>query len=246
MKKGRTLFLDLEVSPILAWTYALYDTNVVAVEEDWFVLAFSAKQDGVSKTYALPDYPRYKRNKKDDKDLVKDLWHVLDEADIVCAHNAPFDIKKSNTRFIYHGFPEPSHYQVVDTLKEARKHFKFTSNKLDDLARYLGLQGKTDHHSHLWRDCIAGDKKAWERMKAYNKDDVEILEQVYEKLLPWMTSHPNMNLFDGDGCPACGSSDYIKKGHRRTITAIYQGFQCRACGKKFQGTEKKNEKVPAK
>jgi hypothetical protein len=51
------------------------------------------------KTAALPDFPRYKRHRHDDKDLCAVLHRLMDEADIICAHNGDaFDIKKINSR----------------------------------------------------------------------------------------------------------------------------------------------------
>ena len=46
------------------------------------------------KGYALPDYPGYRNNKECDKALVKELWRVLDSADIAVAHNGDgFDVQ---------------------------------------------------------------------------------------------------------------------------------------------------------
>ena len=47
-------------------------------------------------------------------------------------------------------------------------------------------------------------------MFEYNKHDVEILEAVYLKLLPWIHNHPNIaNYIKEYGCVCsnCGSSD---------------------------------------
>src|ERR1019366_3081154 len=108
------------------------------------------------RTYALPDYPGYKRDKESDKALVKELWRMMNDADIIIAHNGDgFDIKKSNARFIIHGLLPPATYKTIDTLKIARRHFKFGSNKLNDLGVTLGLGKKLPHTgAHLWFGCM--------------------------------------------------------------------------------------------
>jgi DNA polymerase elongation subunit (family B) len=119
------------------------------------MLSFAVKWDGEKrvKTYALPDYPLFKRDKENDRDLVKDLYDVFDEADILIAHNGDrFDIRKSNARFIQHGLKPPITYKTIDTLKIARRQkFKFDSNRLNDLGHISG-SGQAPAH---WRSSVA-------------------------------------------------------------------------------------------
>ena len=83
--------------------------------------------------------------KEDDGRIVKKLWKLLDEADIVIAHNGEkFDIPKINSRFIIHGLNPPKPYKQIDTKKVAAKQFGFSSNKLDALAGYFGFPLKKD------------------------------------------------------------------------------------------------------
>jgi len=64
---------------------------------------------------------------EDDERIVNSLWKLFDEADIIIAHNGGnFDIPNMNTRFIVNKLPPPSAYQMIDTLKVARKGFGFT------------------------------------------------------------------------------------------------------------------------
>jgi hypothetical protein len=78
---------------------------------------------------------------------------------------------------------------------------------------------------------MAGDRKAWKKMLAYNAHDVLLTEKLYLKLLPWMTSHPNLGLYtDRPVCPRCGSSKINFRGTVRNTTTIYQSFQCQSCG----------------
>jgi hypothetical protein len=146
-------------------------------------------------------------------------------------HNVDkFDVRKVNAKLIQHGFTPPSPYKTIDTLKIARRYFKFDSNRLNDLGVLLGLGKKVETGGFsLWEKCIAGEKKAWERMKKYNKQDVVLLERVYLKLRPWMKNHPDIFKI-GVECQKCGSTNVQWNGYRITKTKKHRRFCCQNCG----------------
>jgi hypothetical protein len=237
----KILLFDIETSPIMANVWSLWSEckSMKMVDLDWYVLSWSAKWlDGKKiTTKALPDYKKtYKKNPVDDSALLKDIWDLLDQADFVIGHNAQkFDVKKLNARFMLNGMLPPSPYRMIDTLKEAKAHFAFTSNKLDSLGELLGCGRKVEHEGfELWRKCMNGDLKAWKNMCKYNEQDVILLEKVYLKLRPFMKNHPNVNL-DGKvskcKCPACGSSNLIKRGYAYTNASKFARLRCKDCGK---------------
>lgn len=234
----KTLLFDIETAPSLGYVWGKYDQNVIDFERDWYMLSFSWKWLGEKKvhSFALPDFKEdYKKDKEDDRTLALQLWELFDEADIIIGHNGDkFDIRKANARFLTHSFDVPAPYKTIDTLKLARKYFKFDSNKLDDLGRYLNLGRKLDVGSfHTWKGCMSGDKKAWKKMVEYNKMDVELLEKVYLRLRPWMNNHPNVNILDEKtgACPACGSTKVQCRGYSITTVSKKQRFHCQNCGK---------------
>lgn len=205
-------------------------------------------EDEVITVKALPDYARYEHDRTDDLYLVRDLHALLDEADIVVAQNGDgFDNKKSNARFAIHGMPPPSTYKTVDTLKLARKHFKFESNKLSDLGQYFGIgQKKQTTGWALWKKCMAGDPEAWEQMRSYNAQDVQLLRELYTKLRPWSTNHPNLGLYELSGssvptCPTCQSTKVQRRGYSYAKTQRYQRLHCQDCGHWHQGKLIKKE-----
>lgn len=181
---------------------------------------------------ALPDYAGYKPYSYDDKALVKDIWKLLDEADIVVAHNGKqFDVKVCQARFIFHGLKPTSPFKVVDTKDAVKKVARFNSNKLDDLGSLLGIGKKIKTDFDLWEGCIKGDKAAWRQMVTYNKQDVLLLERLYLTLLPWTSNHPNYGAFDDRAkCPKCGSDHVQARGTTRTQSRVYQRWQCQKCG----------------
>lgn len=204
------------------------------------MLSFAYKWQGDKRvtTKALPDYQNFKKDKEDDSALIADAWKLLDEADIVVAHNGDrFDLKKCNARFIHRGLNPPSPYKTIDTLKLAKRHFAFSSNRLNDLGAYLGLGRKLPHTGfHLWKGCMSGDKTSWPLMRRYNARDVELLEKLYLRLRPWATSHPNLNSYhDREACPTCESVDVQHRGIAVTTKLRYERLCCRACGHWFKG-----------
>lgn len=236
----KILLFDIETSPILANIWGLWTEtrDFKFVDLDWHVLSWSAKWLDSNKivTKSLPDYPNYKKDKNDDSALLKDIWTLLDEADIVCGHNCDkFDCRKLNSRFLVNGMPPPSPYRTIDTLKIAKAYFNFTSNRLDTIGQILGVGKKAETGGFdLWRGCINGDKKAWKKMCAYNRQDVVLLEKVYLKLRPYMKNHPNVNVFsssESPQCPCCGSKNLVKRGYSYTSSSKYSRVRCSDCGR---------------
>ena len=80
-------------------------------------------------------------------------------------------------------------------------------------------------------------------MVEYNKVDVTLLEDVYLRLRPHMSNHPDINIFAERGkesrevafesCKACKSINTQKYGIRYAATKKYQKFLCKACGHVF-------------
>ncbi len=233
---AKILVLDIETAPLKAYAWGKWQQNIGQDQliSDWFCLAISAKW------LFEEEVMGFKLNKgellrEDDRRIVTKMHSLLNQADIVIAHNGrKFDIKKLNARFIYHDLTPPSPYQVIDTLLHARKQFAFTSNRLDDLGALLGVGRKIDTGGFkLWARVMSGDMSAMDEMSKYCGGDVSLLEEVYFQLRPWIKPHPNLGLFIGDNlerCPSCGSNDLKPEGYYYTYINQYNAFQCSNCG----------------
>lgn len=234
----RILVFDIETSPLKAfvWQHSVWGGNVSddQVIGEWFMLTWAAKwlYDDEIMSARLTGKEALK---EDDSRIVKQMWKLLDEADIVIAHNGDkFDVPNMNTRFVVNGLTPPSPYQRIDTLRIARRQFGFTHNNLDALAKVFGFDVKLDTNFGLWKDAVAGSDEALGYMEDYNKGDVRLLEEVYLKLRPWINSHPNLGLYmisDGSVCPNCGSKDleWITEKYYYTTANRYPEFRCK-CG----------------
>ncbi len=232
--------IDLETAPSLGWVWQKWQTDVIDFKSDGYILSFAAKKLGAKESIikGLCDYPNFKKDKEDDSALVKDLWKIMDEADILIAHNGDsFDMTTANMRFLFHGLKPPTPYKTVDTKKVAKQKFRFTSNKLDELGRYFGLGRKRPTTGFvLWKGCMSGDMKSWRMMKKYNLQDIKLLEKLYYLFLPYITNHPNVNKGEF-ACPKCGSQKVQKRGFSFTLARKKQRFQCQSeqCGGWFEG-----------
>ena len=191
----------METAPSLGWVWQKYETDVIAFVSEWYILSYSAKWlNGLHITKGLPNYQGYKPHQPNDEKLVKDIWKLLNEAEIIIGHNLDrFDLRKAQARFAFWGLPPPKPYLTIDTLKIARKHFAFNSNKLDDLGEYLRLGRKVKHQGfELWEKCMAGDRHAWKKMLSYNRMDVILLERVFNYFKPWINSPKRLLKLLGD------------------------------------------------
>lgn len=226
----KILTIDIETRPSLAYVWGLWDQNVGLnqVEEFGTVISWAAKWHGEKKVYFASDH-------HDGHDsMVKQAWEMLDEADVVVGYNSKsFDMKHLNREFVLAGYPPPSHYVDIDLMSVVKQRFRFTSNKLQHVATELGIGSKLQHDGFdLWLACMKDDKKAWSIMKKYNMQDVVLTERVYERLLPWIKSHPHRGLYGGDklACPRCGHDQLITRKYYTTRTGRYRTVQCKSCG----------------
>lgn len=242
MNKARILILDLETSPAEVYTWGLRDQNIgiEQIKHDQYCLMYCAKWLGESGVTSdtLINYPKdYKKNPRCDKNIALSVRNLLDQADIVIGQNSErFDLKWVFNMLLRHNIDPPSPYHSIDLLKVSRSRFYALSHRLDFRGKQLGLGGKQPHEGfRLWLGCMAGDKKAWATMESYCKRDVLLTEQYYYKLRPYITNHPNVNMFhklEVGGrlrCPACGSPKLKAKGFRYTHSGKRQRVQCGDC-----------------
>ena len=234
----KLLFLDIETAPNKVFAWGLFDQNISIdqIVENGYTLCWAAKWRGERKVHFDAVW------RSGAKKMAAGIHALLDEADAVVHYNGnKFDIPTLNKEFLLHGMPPPSPAKQVDLLLEVRREFRFSSNKLDHVARSLGLGQKVQHKGMaLWSECMAGVESAWRTMERYNKGDVTLLEKVYDRTLPWLKKHPNMALFVDSKkmvCPNCGGHQLQARGTAQTTVSIYQRYQCRGCGKWSRGRQ---------
>lgn len=229
----RILLLDIETAPNIAYVWGLWQQNVGIdqIANSGYVMCWSAKW------YGERDMHFNSIQGVSPRVMLCTIHKLLDQADTVVHYNgAKFDIPTLNKEFLLYGMKPPAPYRQVDLYRVVRDAFRFPSNKLDYVSRTLGLAQKIRHKGfELWVECMAKDPKAWRAMEKYNRQDVVVLEQLYDRLKPWITSHPNFGAYDDDAvCPQCGSDRHQRRGVSITSTRRYARFQCLNCGAWFR------------
>jgi len=248
----KRLMLDIETAPHKVYAWGLWDQNIALnqIVEPGYTLCWAAKWYG-KKGVTFDSV-----HKSKPKAMLERIHTLICEADAVIHYNGTkFDMPTLNGEFLKHGLTPPPPYGQIDLLKTARKQFKLASNKLDYVAQYLEVGGKVQHKGMaLWHECMEGDDKAWREMERYNKQDVLLLEDVYNAMLPWITNHPNAGMYDDSPrpiCTNCGSNRVKRDGKRTNRTQVYQQFKCTECGTWMRGRKsitrqhKKDTLVPA-
>lgn len=232
----KTLIFDIETAPSVSYVWGAWKQNIgleMDLVPEGYVMSLSYK-------WLDSDIVHYLESRTDDdRNLLIKFRDVLDEADFVVAHNGKkFDIPLITTRFVINDIKPPSPYKVIDTLVVAKKEMRFRRNSLAHLAEVLGCQHKKLSHSKypgfkLWSECLKGNEEAWSEMRLYNEYDVIVLEEVYKKLRPYYSTHPNVTTADDPtsmACPKCGSIHIRKRGFFTTNKGKYQRYKCDSCG----------------
>lgn len=241
MRKIKRLFIDLETSPYLAYVWR---TGKQFVNHDLLhntpkcgaIICACWKFEGGKMNH-------FEWNKGNDKQLVKNLIPVLHEADEIIAQNGDrFDIPYINTRIMLHGLGPQPVWKTVDTLVIARRRFKFPSNRLDALGKFMFGEGKIRVDFQLWRDIIEDNcEKAMSKMVKYCKKDVVLLERVWAEMQMFHGNKTHagvLNGWDKTSCPHCSCTETAKRKEKITAAGTPQvQLQCKKCGKYFTVSE---------
>lgn len=228
---AKIILYDLEVSRSVVEGYGnRWDFRVIKFIRPQQLMCYSYKELGEKNVHFVSrhDFKTYHQ-------FVDSLQKLLDSADVTIAHNGgSFDDKMANRFFVLEGITPPSPRKSIDTKREAKRWFRFESNKLDDLGDFLGLGRKeTVGYADLEDDFMSDkpSKKTIKLMRKYNDQDVRLLEAVYLRLRPFMSSHPNLgDIIQRDGCcPKCGSDNLHKRGFNNKRSGSTQRYQCQSC-----------------
>ena len=231
MPSFKRLFFDIETSPniVLSWEtgYNLTIPHDNMVKER-AIICIGYKWAGEKKINSLTW-----DKSQDDKAMLNTFIKIMNAADEVVAHNGDsFDIRWVRTRCIKHGIPMMPNPTSIDTFLLAKKGFKFNSNSLDYISQYLGIGKKKETNFKLWKNILLNnDKKSLSTMVDYCKQDVVLLEEVWNKLNPYVLATSNFASHSSH-CPECGSYNTIVNKRRATASGYRKvTFQCNDCGK---------------
>jgi len=236
----KVLLWDVESSHNLLLAFELGNKDMYIPYENIIterhIFCISYKWLGEKKIHTISivdDKKRFDKDINDDFYVVSEFRKILETADAQVYHyGTGFDTPMLQARMAFHNLAPLPKIITIDTKNVAKRNFKFNSNRLDYLAKHLGFKGKMKNPSSLWIKCFMGDKESLEHMAKYNRQDIEILEFVYTRLVPFLKNNPlNRNQFTSEAvCPHCGSTHLQSRGYSITRTAKYRRLQCQDCG----------------
>jgi uncharacterized protein YprB with RNaseH-like and TPR domain len=177
-KMPRVLVLDIETNGINGFKADL--AYVLAVGYQWY------NSDTVQ-CPTLADFETFKARPYDDRELMHAIHPIISQADVIAGHYlSVFDWPFLKSRFEKHGLPRIHGIKVLDTCMIARAHLKLSSNRLDNLAAFYGLDnaklGKGRDWSIWWKRAAAGDLKAVEFIRKYCKQDVRTTTELLARM----------------------------------------------------------------
>lgn len=184
LQKSKILIYDIETSPNVGWFWRAGFKQTISPDQiikERGIICVSYKWLGEKEVYNLS----WDKNQSD-YFLVEQFIDVLNEADLIVAHNGDnFDIKWLRTRALFHGLHKNMLpvYKQFDTLKVAKSKLYLNSNRLDYISKFLGFEGKIKTSINLWLDIVYRNcRKALNEMLDYCDEDVRQLEKVYKEL----------------------------------------------------------------
>ena len=230
---ARILALDLETSPITAHVWGLRDQNVGLSQ-----IRKQPRVIGVAYKWLGAKGVQWKSEYHDSRsEMLAAIHAALDTADIATHFNGNgFDIPWLMGEFAREDMPPPSPFKNIDLYRVARKAFRFPSYKLQYVSTALGLEGKVDTGGHdLWVRCLEGEgedqRRAWNQMRTYAKQDTALLEPLFYKLAPHFPASVNMAVYspgDGPACQKCGKVETLEsRGIAYTAQRAFPQHYCK-------------------
>ena len=251
MKKPKIVLFDLETLPIVSG----HISSLGEYNSDRFGLTMKAENNSIicfgykilgdkeAKCVSSWDFAEGKKDINNDKPLLEFIVKTLKDADAVVTHNGNrFDIPMILTRLALNKMKPLPELVSLDTCQIARKLF-FIRHRLDYLAEKLSTGRKMKHTGWgMWKRLamsrykgpdvpteseVKEDKRV---MIKYCKQDVNVMEQIFNLVKPYAKRIPNFNMFtDKRVCPSCGSSNLHKHSIKVTKQGRFQRYQCQDC-----------------
>jgi uncharacterized protein YprB with RNaseH-like and TPR domain len=239
----KRLFFDIETSFNIGFFWRSGYNQTITPEQilhERAIICVCWKWEGKDEIHSLTW-----DKKQSDKGLLSAFIKELNKADEIVAHNGDrFDVKWLRTRCLKHGLDMFPSYQSIDTLKTAKKLFNFNSNKLDYIAKYLGVGEKMDTGGlDLWKKIVFDkDKEALDHMVKYCLQDVAILEKVFNVMNKYEKPKVNYAALKYEEkycCPECASSNIqLRKTYTTAIGTIRHNMKCKECNKPYTINQK--------
>lgn len=246
IKKPKVLYFDLECSLMDGYFFDIWNVNIggnrIKKHSHLLSNSWAFDDEDVQGIRLTPEEVK----EGNDLMVVVDMIKAIEKADILISYNGVrFDKKVLNTRALYHGLPPIRWGKHIDLMQEFSKNFKLPSKSMENVSRYLGLEGKIDTGSRrLWERCFEywnyeECDAALKEMLVYGKQDIVVLRNLHKRLQGWFKSPVNIGLITKEIngvntkdnhdllCPHCSSKDVDKIGSKAyTSVSSFNIYRC--------------------
>lgn len=223
---GKVLIYDLETSRGLFkafWTGKQYINYKQMVSEPE-IISIGWKWLGENEVHVT----HWDKNHSDEK-MVTDFIKIYNEADLVIGfNNDSFDNRWLNARAFKYGLDINIHVRSLDLYKQEKRLFRMLSYSMDYASLYAKIERKQSHEGiHMWDMVEDGTPEQQEeylgKMMEYNRGDIVTTEELYLRMLPYLSHKMHMGVLQGGekwSCPATGSENVEPyKAKPFTVTA---------------------------
>ena len=152
------------------------------------MLSWAIKEKGGPVLYRAITKKELFRERNVDKELIESLLDTLANYRIVVTYfGTMFDIPYIRAKALHYGmdFPEYGELYHHDLYYLVKSKLNLSRKSLDNVCDYLGIVGKTPLGKETWRLAKYGNKTALDNVILHNVGDVEILEELHNKLEPY-------------------------------------------------------------
>lgn len=242
IRPPKILVFDIECTGMILESYGLYNQNHnhKDIIEDWSMLSYAAWFTDEENIHYLDN--RFSPDYRDDRQIIEGLHYLMSQADWVIGHNSDkFDIKKFNAKAEKYELPDIPEFTQYDTLKMLKAKYSLASNSLDYAARYFDLKERKSAHGKfpgkmLFDECKKGNMEAWEELERYNKQDVRVTWELFQRLAR-KDKRINLNSFYQKQTCSCGNQTFFKNGLKYAKSGVFQIYRCNLCQKTFIARE---------
>jgi uncharacterized protein YprB with RNaseH-like and TPR domain len=180
----------VSVDNIVGWRVGVWDLETSGLYANFGrILCGSVKAfGGEIKTFRIDESPNYKNQPANDKWISSEIKNELEKYHFMIGYNSSrFDVPFLNSRLIRHKLKILSPLlKHIDPIYASRYRLRLPNNTLAALAQHVQAKNKKMQlDAEIWGEATVGDKKALDLLVKRNIQDVIVLEDIFENLLPF-------------------------------------------------------------
>lgn len=164
-----------------------FDIEVDNLKADFgTVLSWAIKEKGGGTAYdVITREDIFENPASPDERITKSFVEEMYKYQIIVGYySTKMDLPYMRTKALRYRLDFPSYGDVYhwDIYYTVRNKLQLSRNSLDNACDYLGIEGKTPLDKNIWRVAKYGDPDALKEVLIHNIGDVEILEELHDRL----------------------------------------------------------------